>query len=206
MSRSYDLNTDSARQANTSNRITETGKYIGKFTRAEAVKSRQNTEGIEFTFESNEGQSADFLTLWTINGEGKEIFGMKILNALMTCLRVKSIKPTSTLIEKFDNSVKKKVNATIYADLMNKQIGLLLQREEYEKQNGAIGNKVNIYACFDAQTEMMAGEILDRAPKAEQLTKLMLSLRDRPLQLYKRPTHTQATQQFIDDMNDDIPF
>lgn len=212
MSRSYDLNPESAKQANMNNRITETGKYVGKFTRAESIFSKQNTEGIEFTFESNDGQSADFLTLWTINSDGKEIFGMKVLNSLMTCLRIKSISPKEMLIEKFDNGAKKKINAMVYPELMNTPIGLLLQREEYEKSDKSISYKFNIYACFDPKTEMMAGEILDRATKAEQLAKVLSTLRDKPMQKrtdktsgYSAP-HTNNGGGAVGGFDDDIPF
>lgn len=183
----------------------ETGKYIGRFTRAEAVESDQGTEGIEFTFESRDGQSADFLTLWTVNAEGKEIYGMKVLNSMMTCLRVKSIKPTNAVIEKFSNGVKKKMDATIYLDLMNKPIGVLLQREDYEKKNHDIGTKFNIFACFDPQSEMMAGEILDRATKPEQLAKVMKTLRDKPMQK-RAPTAANIPAQAAPDFDDDIPW
>ncbi len=206
--RSYSLNPESAKQANTSNRITETGKYIGKFTRAESVTSKQGTEGIEFTFESDDGQTADFLTLWTVNKDGKEIFGLKMVNAIMTCLRAKSISGTEAMIEKFENGAKHKVSATVYPDLMGKHIGLLLQREEYEKQNGDTGNKFNIYACFDAATNMTASEILDRATTSDQLGKIAATLRDKPMQKRAGPKQSSAPPSGgdFDDFKDDIPF
>lgn len=205
--RAYDLNPEQAKQASASARITETGKYIGRFTRAEEVKSKQGTEGIEFAFESNDGQSADFLSLWTVNRDGKEIYGMKMVNAIMACLRTRSIKPVDGSVEKFQNGAKTKVQATIYPDLMNKPIGVLLQRETYEKNDGSFASKFNIYACFDATSGMTAGEILDRATKAEQLDKIMKTFRDKPLQS-ARGTQKKDTQSAPADeeFNDDIPW
>lgn len=210
MSRSYNLNPEQAKQAdNVGNRITETGKYIGTFTKAESIKSKSQTEGIEFAFQSVNGQSADFLTIWTYNNEGKEIFGLKQLNAIMTCLKVKTITPTDGLVEKWEGGAKAKVPATIYPELMGKKIGVLLQREEYFKADGSTGNKFNIYACFDAESEMVASEILERATVAAKLPKILATLKDRPAQVRNNaptgaaPSKTGGT---FDELDDDIPF
>lgn len=207
--RSYNLNAEAAKQADSmGNRITETGKYIGTFTRAEAINSKKGTEGIEFTFATNSGQSADFLTLWTFNTDGKELFGLKTLNALMTCMRVKTMAPTQGQVEKWDNGQKVKVMATLFPDLMGKQVGVLLQREPYEKQDGTTGYKFNIFAAFDAQSEMMASEILDKAGSPEKLGKLVATLQDRPMQKQAAgaaPAASGGAGRF-DDMADDIPF
>jgi len=202
--RSYDLNPESAKQAE-QGRITETGKYAGTFTRAEAVTSKKSTEGIEFTFRSSNGSDADFLTLWTHNADGKELFGLKVLNALMTCMRVKQIKPAQAQIEKWTDGSKQKVDATVFPDLMNKSIGVLLQKEHYTKNDGSMGSKLNLTGCYEASTEMTASEILNKATKAERLGGMVASLRDKALPL---PTASRApaTGNGFDDMDDDIPF
>jgi hypothetical protein len=108
--RTYNLNAEQAKQAdNVGMRITETGKYRGIFTRAEAIRSKQDTEGVEFAFKSTTGQEADFLTLWTHDATGKEVYGLKLLNALMTCLKVKTITPTVGQVEKWDGAARNKV-------------------------------------------------------------------------------------------------
>ena len=86
---SYNLNPTAAREASQSLRISVSGKYEGHFTRAEAIKSNSDTEGVEFSFITNDGQTADFLTLWTRNRDGKELLGMKQLSALMACMKVR---------------------------------------------------------------------------------------------------------------------
>lgn len=204
--RTYSLNPESAKQANSSLRITDSGPYVGKFTRAEAVTSTQGTEGVEFTFESSDGQSADFLTLWTINKDGKEIFGLKMLNALMTCMKVKNIAPKSAKIEKFQNGGKVMVEAELFPDLMHRPIGLLLQREEYQKRDGSVGNKFNIYGCFEAATKLTASEILEQKTTPEQLQKIIATLRDKPMNASAPKTTTQSGASDFSDFSDDIPF
>lgn len=202
--RSYDLNPEAAKQAE-QGRITETGKYAGTFTRAEAVTSKKNTEGIEFTFRSTSGSDADFLTLWTYNADGKELFGLKVLNALMTCMRVKQIKPVKAVIEKWVDGNKQKVQAEVFSELMNKPIGVLLQKEYYIKNDGSTGSRLNLVGCYEASTEMTASEILGKATKAERLSGMVASLRDKaaPVSQGRAPATTGSG---FDDMDDDVPF
>jgi hypothetical protein len=201
--RSYDLNPEAAKQAE-QGRITETGKYKGVFTRAEAVVSKKSTEGVEFSFKSDDGSDADFLTLWTHNADGKELFGLKVLNALMTCIRIKQINPAQATIEKWVDGSKQKVNATIFPDLTNKPIGVLLQKESYTKNDGSIGSKLNLVGCYDASTEMTASEILNKATKAEKLPAMIAKLRDKDATM--TPSSVGPSGNGFDDMDSDIPF
>jgi len=206
--RTYALNTEAAKSADQmGNRITETGKYIGKFVSAEAITSTKQTEGVEFSFLATDGRSADFLTLWTYNNEGKELFGLKTLNALMTCMRVKNIAPQPGTVQKWENGGKVTKQTTIFPDLMSKPIGVLLQREPYEKKDGSTGYKFNIYAAFDAASEMMASEILDKSTKADKLGKLVAGLTDRKMSAPMAPAGPQgAPAGHFDDLDQDIPF
>ena len=99
-----------------------------------------------------------------------------------------------------------KFPATIFPELTNKRIGLLLQREEYEKSNGSIGAKVNIVGCFDAESELTASEILARKTEPETLARMVAALRDKPMK-GTRPTAAEPQHDGgIADMDDDIPF
>lgn len=210
--RTYGLDTDAAKKAdNKSNRITETGQYIGKFTRAEAVKSEKGTEGVEFTFLSSDGRTADYLTLWTYNHEGKELFGNQTLMAIMTCLKTKSIAPSLGTVQKFNPSAGAAgpVQVTLFQDLMNKPIGVLLQREEYAKKDGTVGNKFNIYGVFESATGFTASEILEQAKTPTKLERMAASLEDKPLnmaqarQAYSSPGGPSGKPS---EFEDDIPF
>ncbi len=97
----YSLDTIAAQLADqNSARITQPGEYMGVFTCAEAVKSSQkSTQGIALTFETEAKQKAHF-SLWTLSKEGKELYGHRQLNALMVCLGIDHIQPTSDFINK----------------------------------------------------------------------------------------------------------
>lgn len=180
----YTLNTEAAKAADTINgRIEESGKYIGTFIRAESTTSSKGTIGIDFSFKSNDGLSTDYLTVWTHNAEGKEIYGFKVLMAIMTCMKIKTLTKTVGIVEKYDQDQKKRaqVQADIYPELMNKPVGLLLQRAEYTKTAGGVGSTFNIFAAFEADSGFTASEILDRKTKPELLERMVSSLRDKTL-------------------------
>lgn len=220
---SYKLNAENAKQVGSPGRIQEKGAYSGVFTRAEAVVSREGTQGIEFTFKSNDGQSADYLTLWTINDEGKEIYGRKVVDALMTCMKLRGINAQQAKIKKYDHNSKSEVmtDALLFPDMMNKQIGLLLVREEYAKTDGTTGWKMTIVGAYDPATNKTPKEVLEGA-NAEALAKIIPTLQDRPLKTKPVPSASGRRQDFdapgtdgygrstsgsrFDDMDDEIPF
>jgi hypothetical protein len=202
----YTLDTDAAKQADAGGRINDTGKYVGTFTKAKKVLSNKGTQGIEFSFESNTGQSADYLTVWTINAEGEQTYGFKQLMALMTCLKQRNIESKMATVEEYDRISKGMVkrDVEVYPGLMSKPIGILLQMEEYLKKDGSIGEKAALAGFFDPQTEQVAVEILE---KKEPVVLANLVAQLQPVKRLKgsRPASlaAPANDAFADD---DIPF
>lgn len=180
--RKYDFDEDSARQAGASSFIDATGKYKGTFTMAKQVISQKGTEGIEFSFETDDGRTANYLQLWTFDVNGKPLYGKKVLDALMCCARIKTLTPKEGTVEGKGGPEK----AIIFPGLHGRSIGLLLQREEYQKSNGDTGHKFNIYAPFHADSELMAVELLDGKTAPEMLPKVLDGLHDKPLQTRPR--------------------
>ena len=207
----YTLDANAAKQAdNMFSRIEEKGKYLGIITRAEPIVSKKGSKGVDMSFKADTGATADYLTIWTHNGDGKQLQGFNTLMAIMTCLRVRDLKPESGEIEKYDNDIKArvKVNVPLFKSLMNKPIGLLLHMEEYEKKDHSTAWKPAISAPFD-KDGFTASEILNKAQKAETLDKMLASLRDRPLKASAsapRASSEPVSAGPFDDMDDDIPF
>ncbi len=207
----YQLNKEAAKAADTMNgRIEETGKYIGVFTRAEESHSPKGTQGIELSFKSNDGLTADYLSLWTVNADGKEIYGFKVLMAVMTCMKTKLLTKTVGQVEKYDQDQQKRVtvDAKIYPELMDKPIGLLLQREEYIKKDGkTVGSKMNIVGAFEASTELTASEILDGKTKPELLERMVSGLKDKTVSAPKASNGNEPPPYDYAPMpSDDVPF
>lgn len=174
--RSYTADPAAARQANANNYIDQSDKYIGEFTLAEAVTSRQGTEGIEFSFKSREGQQANYLTLWTYNAKGEKLYGFKVLSAIMTVMGIKDLAPKKGNIKDKDGNARQ---VTAFPALHGKPIGLVLQKVLYTKNDGRDGYKFNIFAPFQASTELTAKEILDGVTQPKALGGIVASLKDK---------------------------
>lgn len=185
----YELNPTLAKKADViGSYIQDTGKYIGVFLRAEKLTSaKANTEGIGFTFKDDSGRECRF-DVWTRKADGTELSGLNQINAMMGCLKVRTMKPVVMAIKKWDNDARTDTQqeAACFSELMNKHIGLLLRMEEYDKMDGgqktgATGWRVGLFAVFQADTEFMASEILSSKTKPEALEKIIPMLADKPL-------------------------
>lgn len=178
----FALNAEAARKADAPARIVQSGAYVGTFTRAELVTSDSGTQGVEFDFVGDDGSRAGYLTLWTTNSEGQELRGMKVLHALMACLQLRSMDSAQGTVKVWDSKVGQEVQraAELLPALMGKRVGVVLQREEYWPNNG--GDKKSrmvLFTVFQAGTNLMAKEILDRIAKPEALAKLVATLKDK---------------------------
>lgn len=221
----YTLDATAAREAeNFSSFLSETGKYKGKFIRAEKlVSSNKGTHGIGFTFEADNKQTTRF-DIWTKNAQGEPLMGFKTLNAIMACMRLRGLSVGTGPVERYDYTTKQRntVQAEIFPDLLGKPIGLVLVNTEYEKmrdgqKTGETGWRLELVAPFEAATEFTASEILDKATQPKKLASIMATLADRhlknkpaPRQQYdgyheESPTGHPASSGF-GSVDDDIPF
>ena len=215
--RSYTADPAAARQANANNYIDQSGKYIGEFTLAEAVTSRNGTEGVEFSFKSQEGQQANYLTLWTYNSSGEPLYGYKVLQAIMTVMGVQQLEPKQATIKDANGSPRQVVG---FPALHRKPIGLVLQKVLYTKNDGKDGYKFNIFAPFQANTELMAKEVLDGVTQPKALAGVIASLKDKDERTASAANgggydggfsnvstqNSQPDDPFGDDLSDPIPF
>lgn len=209
----YALDTKAAQKADqTGNRISEIGKYVGTFTQAEDITAATGTKGLALRFEVN-GQTAN-LSLYTKKANGETIMGFDMLMAIMTCMKLRNIEPKDGTVKFWDRETNAETQraAKVFPDLCGKPIGLLLETEGYNKNDGSVGTKMVIANVFQAGTELTASEILDRKTAPELLPKLVARLHHRPAKAAKttagRPP-AQATASGgsgFDDLDDDIPF
>lgn len=202
---SYTLDSKLAKKADGGDYITMTGKYVGKITKAEEVLSTNDTQGIDFSFEAQDGSKANYMTLWTVNQNGESLPSLNTLNAIMTCMRVKEISTTKMTVKDH----KGERPAECFTQL-HKPIGLLLAKEPYDKTDGSEGYRMVIEGVFDPETELTASEILDKKSQPQKLAQMVARLKDRPKQTMKaKPSSGQSqnrTGNAVADMDDDIPF
>lgn len=212
----YNLDTNAAKQADAGGRIDQSGKYVGHFKSVEFVTSKKGTQGLEFQFETDGKEYANF-TIWTISATGDKLSGFAQVNAIMTCAGVRSLTPTDQKIEKYDFEVKQKIQqlCTVAPELANKPIGVLLQRENYLNSNGDEKHQMNFFAAFNAQSEFIAKEIIDKKTKPEELEKITTRLMQNPVVQRKQggqSSNAAANDAFAQagrkaaDLDDDLPF
>ncbi len=171
----YSLDPKAARAADTSGAtIKELGKYTGEFTQAKALVSKNTgAKGIEFAFKSTAGQKTN-ISIYTMSASGEHYQGYDALMAIMACMGLRGIKPVLGTATKYDYDQKKDVQeqCEIFPDLC-KPIGVLLETEDYLKQNGETATRMVLKNVFQANTELTASEILDRKTVPQQLEKMV---------------------------------
>ena len=206
----YALDTTEARKADsTGSMIKEIGKYKGHFTQAEDITAKTGTRGLSLRFENEAGQKAS-LSIYTTKANGEKIIGFQILMAIMTCLGLRGIKPAPGKVVSWDAEKKAEVTkeGTVFPDLCNKPIGLLLETEDYLTSNGQQRTRMVLQGVFQASTELTASEILDKKTSPELLPKMVAALRHRPAKGSKPAAshggHMPDTG--FEGMDDDIPF
>ncbi len=214
MYQSYSLDPNMARQADEkSGRIEETGAFTGRIKYAIATKSTGGAEGIELHFESSDRRDAR-ITVWTYKKDGSvNDSGMRLINAIMTCVMTKQLTPTEGNADVYDFATSSRVSkrVTLFPELQ-KPVGIVFQLapEEYRK-NGEIrvANRLEIYAAYNSQTGMTASEILTKAAAAEKLQHMLSTVKDKPLKKYKpkaEDSGSGAAASHADEFEDDIPF
>lgn len=214
----YQLDTQAARHADTAGAtIKELGKYVGEFIQAEDIKTKKGGRGVAFVFKSTSGQKAN-LAIYTTSKDGEHYQGYDTLMAIMTCMQLRGIKPAPGKVTKWDYDAKKEVqeDGTLFPDL-HKPIGVLLETEDYEKQDGSTGTRMVLKNVFQASTELTASEILDKKTQPAALAKMVEGLRHRPLKGARpaaprsddgagAPPAGHPASSGFDDMSDDIPW
>lgn len=213
MARTYAYDAQAAAEATSGGkRITEHGHYKGKFKFAWAETNQNGTESVNFIFESDTGQQAGPLPLYTHKGDGTELYSFKTLQAIIGCLRLKGIKPQPGSVTLWDYDAKSEVSKQkdIFPALMGRPVGVILTTEDYVGNDGKQRTRLLLSGAFTADTEQMANE-LDRNENGgfqkylEWMTKANRwhkSLKNAPAANQAYGTETQYTD---DDFGDSFP-
>lgn len=203
----YALDPAAAKAAeSTGSRIAEKGKYKGKFTRAQHVVSEKGTFGIDFDFVADGGQKARF-AIYTQREDGTQVYGFKQLSALMACLSLRTLaEPKDTPAKVYDFDQQRELDTVVpqFTELLGKPVGLLFTMEEYRPGKW----RPNLAGVFQANTELVASEILERKTQPVQLAKMVLALRDKPLRSGGSSIEegNRAAAAAGTEPSDDIPF
>jgi hypothetical protein len=216
---SLTLNAAEARKAdNFSSVIRDSGKYIGTITRAEKLLSKNSVEGLGLSFKTDDGASANYLDIYTVKPDGEKLFGYNTVQAILCCLRLKTIEEGNIHFEKWDKNERKMLMTpgNGYPAMMGKRIGLILQKEiQTHSVTGEDVERLNIAGVFEASTGLMSGEILDGKTKPERADVIAKMIAANPVwdrrkkQAPKKPAQDIQASPMTpaeDEFSDEIPF
>jgi len=98
----------------------------------------------------------------------------------MACMRTRGATVAMIKANVWDNDERKRVEKLKpqLGGLLNKPIGLLLEKEEYLNGNGDTRVRMNFKHAFEAATELMASEILDKQSEPKRLPIEVARLKD----------------------------
>lgn len=193
--------------------IKESGKYIGTITRAEFLHARTGTKGLGLSFKTDSGLTADYLDLYHTKHDGEALSSLKTVNAILCCAKVSDAKVRKIKVEKWNNEAKARESVEVdgYPDLMGKRIGLLLQKVMETDDNGKDRERLQIFAVFNADTELTASEMYAKKSTPERLGSMLDALLARPFVDKRKKRNgssgSSAGPDRFDDMpDDDCPF
>lgn len=222
MSYAFTFDPQSAKKADDSGLIDKTGKYYCWIIDAEFITSKNGAKGILFDVISKDKEKASF-AIYYEKADGTPIFGKDRINAMLACMGIKTLTAQPKVLKRYDFEAGGLVDkqCMVAPELHKQKIGLLLQRENYVKQNGTNGYDMKYYSCFQFDTELMAKEVLDGKTQPEALPKVLERLINLPT-LTRQATTSQShanktdngytlNQGFVnpksnDDLDDGLPF
>lgn len=192
--------------------IRESGKYVGVITRAEKLTAGTGTVGLGLSFRADSGQTADYLDLYHTKGDGETLSGLKTVNAILCCTKVSEATEGPIQCEKWQDGGRQRVTVTGYPALMGKRVGFLLQQVLETDNKGKDREKVQIFAVFNADTELTASEMYEKKTKPERLANMLDALLARPVRDNRKSGKAKPVgRSAADDYSgmppdDDVPF
>ena len=177
---SYDYDEEAAGHAEDFVNRIEAGPFEGVFTNVWDITAEKGSKGVHFEFEA--GGAKGSFDIYTIGPKGStdkngvvreqdtKFPGYNQLMAIMTVLGVRSLKTRKGAIEVYDKEQNKRVEASgnVYPDLMNKKIGVVFQKEVYNRQSdGKEAARYNFLGSFNVETRLTASEMREGVRKAD---------------------------------------
>lgn len=186
--------------------IRESGKYICEITRAEALTSRdKGTKGLGLSVKAEDGSTAAYLDVYYEKKDGEALPGMKTVQAIMGCLKLREPKLGTIKCQKYSKqNGNELVEVPGYPEMMGKKIGFLLQKElQTNNTTGADAERLNIFCVFEAGTGFTISEILAKKTKPEILDKQYQYLMQHPVRDSRNKKPAFASQSHA---NMEVPF
>ena len=149
----FQFSQDAAMASRESFGITESGAYVGKLS-AKYVQGSNGSKsaGIEFSLECDQGK-LNYLTAWYQKKDGTcNTTGYNLVNAMMGLLKLQTL------------TSKQVGEDWVCPEFEGKQLGLVVQKELFTKNDGSEGYKFEIVMPFSAQSRKTLKEAIANTP------------------------------------------
>lgn len=149
----FSVDQEAAAKAGGGDFISEGGAYKGIITKALCVQAGTGSQGIELSFEDKTGLKCNFITIYYKKKDGEIIKGgHNAINALMVIMGIQNL----TYVNAGDD--------VLCNELVNKPIGLCLQKVLYTKNDGSEGYKFDLRFPFDPSNNQTVKEKASNSP------------------------------------------
>lgn len=191
--------------------VKETGKYLGVINSFEFIDFDSGAKAVEIGFETDDKERASMRVIVTKKDGTESEYGVKKIMALMTCLKIKESSVSQEVRKKYDFNQGGEVDKQVEfaPEFEGKEVGLLIEMEDYQNGNGEWKQKPSLFSSFQAKTGFTAKEILEGATKPEQMENLLNALKGRrkkETSIPKVKPHGYGTAPKPTDLDDDLPF
>lgn len=190
----YEYDEEAASRAE-DGRIDFSAAFIGKFKRAwHVISGGKGTQGVKLEFEAPGAMTT--LTLWTYNGAGEKLPDYNRLAAFQTLFSLKGLKSRSGMVPGYDDEGKRiEEKGEIFPDLCDKPIGLILQREDYTREDTHKDSwRLNILCSFHPSTKLTASEIREGKTEAKKYERILRGLKDKDSRTAGKSEPSQPSQ------------
>lgn len=165
----FTLNNEEAAKAGGGDFITETGYYFGQIDKAEYVTAATGTRGIELSI-STDGGKANYLTMYYAKQDNSLINGGN--NMIQAIMAVTGCQQLTAIQQSGQNGVEH-----IAPELTGKQLGFVLQKVLYTKNDGSDGYKLQIVVVTNQQKQT-AKEMFEQK-QADKVDKILSTIKDK---------------------------
>ena len=176
----FSVDQEAAAKAGGGDFINDGGAYIGIITKAICVQAGTGSQGLELSFEDKAGLKCNYITIYYQKKDGEIIKGgHNAINALMVIMGIQNLTYVNGGEE------------TLCPELVNKPVGLCLQKVLYTKSDRSEGYKFDLRFPFNTANNLTVKEMASNSP-AKSVGLFESSYKDKDDRKAQQPAQSQS--------------
>lgn len=170
MIKTFNYSAEAVQKAEGGSYINRTGEYICLVGQASTYETQGGAQMVRLVLKDQVTAGVCQADLCVVSKEGKETFGMGIFNALQKIVGAEKAEAVAGKVYSIFDP-KNPEDGFRIPSVEKKLVGVVLQRENYFKQDGKPAHRMNIVCFFDPTTRKTASEI-ERGAEARRVDSL----------------------------------